>query len=253
MPQVNPQQTGGGIVFATPAAMISKALKEIGVVGFGRVASPMELQDGLESLNLMLDEWGVLRENISVRTSNNFPLVVGQSIYYIGTGAVDFDTVRPIKIESAFYRDANNSDQPIDCTMQEAEYNAIVIKNLLGTVGRMFYKADWPFGIIHFDYAPMSADTLYMSSWKPFAKITDPADKTQMTFPDGYEAAITYNLAKRLCPPNKKSCPQELNESAMTSLQAIQAAYGEVKTIGNWDMPGVRGGRPSFFDMNGGR
>jgi hypothetical protein len=137
--------------------------------------------------------------------------------------------------------------------MQEGEYNAIVIKNLQGTPSKMFYKADWPYGVINFNYAPMTADTLYISSWKPFAKITDAADKTQMTFPDGYEAAITYNLAKRLCPPNKKTCPPELNESAMTSLQGIQAAYGEVKLVTNWDMPGVSGGRPSFFDMNGGR
>lgn len=253
MPPINPQQTGGGIVFATPAELISFALREIGVVGFGSRATPDELAAGLQSLNLMLDEWGVLRENINVRKEESFPFVVAQAIYYIGVGAADFDTVRPVKIESAFYRDSTGADIAIDCSMQEADYNALTLKNQPGSPTRMFYKADYPFGIIKFDYAPSVADTLHIFSWKPFAKITDPADKTQISYPDGYEAAITYNLAKRLCTPNKKVASKELSESAMTSLQAIQAAYGEMNTIENWDIPGIKVRKASFFDMNGGQ
>ena len=242
-----------GIVFATPAELISKALKDIGVVGFGSSATAHELEDGLQSLNLMLDEWGVLRENISVRKEESFPLVVNQSIYYIGVGASNFNTTRPIKIEDAFIRDSAGTDSSIDCSMSEDSYNSISIKNLRGTPSRLFYKPDYPFGIIKFDYAPSIAGTLYIFSWKPFAKITDPADQTQLSFPDGFEAAITYNLSKRLCPSNKKQCPREINEFAMTSLQAIQAAYGETPTILNWDMPTAVKGKGSFFDMGGGQ
>jgi hypothetical protein len=253
MPQINPPQTTATIVYATPSELIVTALQLIGVVGFGMAASSREIADGLIHLNLMLDQWSVARENISVRREDVFSLVVGQSTYYIGKGAVDFDTERPIKIESAFYRDSNNSDFELDVTMQEKDYSEIVLKNVTGSATRLFYKPSYPFGVIQFDYAPDNAYSLYIKSWKPFAKITDPADQTQLAFPDGFEAALTYNLAKRLCPPNKKVCPAEVNEIAMTSLQDVQAAYSEIRTIVNWDTPKAKARKGSFFDMNGGQ
>lgn len=253
MPQINPQQVGGGIVFATPTELITKALQDIGVIGFGMPATSGEIYSGMQTLNAMLDMWGVLRENVSVRTSENFPFVVNQGVYGIGQGSSDFDTVRPIKIESAYYRDVNNSDFPLDCTMDEDSYSAINIKNLPGTPQRLFYKPIHPIGLIYFDYAPSTAWTLYINSWKPFTKITDPSDMTQLSYPDGFEAAILFNLEELLCPANKKSCPPELSKAALMSLQGIQAAYGETPVMKNLDVPGVRGRKDSFFDMGGGR
>lgn len=253
MPQINPQQTGGGIVFATPAELISMALRLIGVVGLGSRVTAAELQDGMQSLNLLLDEWSVLRENVFVRTENSFPLVVGQSVYYIGVDAIDINTVRPIKIESAYRRDSSGVDLPIKVDMQQLDYDDIALKNISGTVSRMFYKPDYPFGVIYFDFAPSTTDTVYIKSWKPFSKITDPGDKTQMIYPDGYEAALTYNLAKILCAPNRKQVPPEIAEKAAMTLQGIHAAYGEAPTIVNWDTPGQRNRRASFFDLDGGK
>lgn len=253
MPQINPLQTGGGIVFATPAKLITKALKDIGVVGFGRVATAAEIEDGLETLNTLLDMWSVLRENVNVRREENFPLVANQGSYSIGVGSLDFDTTRPIAIEQAYYRDSQNSDFPIDCSMSEAEYSSISIKNLSGSPKRLFYKPDYPFGVIYFDFAPSTVWTLYIKSWKPFAKITDANDLASMSFPDGFESAILYNLEEMLCPPNKKAVHATVEKLATMSLQGIQAAYGEVLEA-SFDHPGVRQGRRgSFFDMGGGK
>jgi hypothetical protein len=220
MPQINPPaQQGGGIVFATPTELITKALEDIGVLGFGSSATPQEINSGLKTLNAMLDMWGVLRENISLRSQEEFILTVNQSIYYIGNGAVDFDTIKPIKIEKAFYRDENNADIPIDCSMQEGEYAELPIKNQPGVITRLFYKPSSPFGVISFDAAPMSALTLVTYSWKPIAKISDPNDITALSYPDGYEAAILYNLEVLLCSPNKKPVPAEVYDMATSSIR----------------------------------
>jgi hypothetical protein len=253
MPIVNPLQSGGGIVFATPADLITKALQDIGVVGFGMPATAAEIESGLQTLNVMLDMWGVLRENISVRIQDDLTFVIGQSVYGIGIGSNDFDTLRPIKIESAYYTDSSGTDIPIDLMGTEAQYSDIALKGISGTPTSLYYKPTYPFGTLYFNFAPTVAWTLHILSWKPFAKITDAGDLTQMSYPDGYEAAMVFNLAKLLCPPNKKQCPAEIAEAAAMSLQAIQAAYGEVPTV-KFDCPGLGGGRrASFFDMNSGR
>ena len=249
MPQINPILTGGGIVFATPAELISKALEDIGVVGFGRSANANEIRSGLQTLNAMLDMWGVLRENISIRKSENFPLAIGQYQYGIGIGSSDFDTVRPIKIEQAYYKDANNTDIPIACGMTEGEYSDIALKGQDGFPTRLFYKPDSPFGVISFDFAPTTAIRLFINSWKPLAKITDPNDLTALAYPDGYEAAILFNLEVMLCTPNKKPVPPEVKDNAVMSLQAIQAAYGEIPTITNWDMAIRKARIGSFFNL----
>jgi len=251
MPQINPIQTGGGIVFATPTELISKALEDIGVVGFGRSANANEIRSGLQTLNAMLDMWGALRENVSLRTLENFSLTIDQADYGIGVGSVNFDTVRPIKIEQAYYRDSEGIDNPIDCTMSEEEYNSIASKGSSGTPRRLFYKYGSPFGTIYFDQAPSTAITLYIKSWKPLAKISDPSDITALAYPDGYEAAILFNLEVLLCPANKKPVPAKLEDMAVLSLQAIQTAYGEVPQVTNWDMPSTSNNNNDFFSPRG--
>lgn len=252
MPSINPEVTGGGIVFVTPTDMFTRALQDIGVLGFGRNAAASEIKACLQIFNTMLDAWGVLRERVSVRTTESFVLTVRQDSYKIGVGSNDFDTVRPIRIEQAYLRDSNNVDTPLSCNMLEEDYLEIHQKGLDGTPRELFYKLGWPFGTIYFDYSPTVADTLFINSWKPFAKISDPSDLAAMSFPDGYEAALLYNLEIRLCAPNKKSVPPELKEAAIIALQGIEAAYGEAPAVKNWDTPNTSSKRASsFFNPEG--
>jgi hypothetical protein len=236
------------IVFANTADLITRALKDIGVVGFGRAATPFEIADGLQVFNLMLDELGVLREYIANRTEENFPLIVNRGVYTIGPGG-NFNTVKPIKIETAYYRDVNNTDFFMDVTMTEEEYDLIPIKNLSGTPQRLWYQPTQPLGNISFDYAPDTAWTFYIASWKPFSKVTNSADPTQLVFPDGFEVMLAANLGVRLCPANKRVPNPALVRLADDTLQAVQAAYSEPLLVKNWGIPTTTGKKSSFFDM----
>jgi hypothetical protein len=239
-----------GIVFTDTTDLINKALKKCGVVGVGRNASAEEIMDGLQTLNVMLDEWGVLRELINVRVSDTLAVVSAKREYSIGVGSTDFNTGRPIRIEQAILRDAGNVDYTVDVTMLQEEYTNIPVKDISARPGQMWYKPDFPLGVITFDYLPDTNYTLIINSWKPFAKITDPGDSTQLSFPDGYEAALMWNLARQLMAENKRPQDSLINEKAATTLSAISAAYGETPKVTFWDIPfagrGNRDGRALF-------
>lgn len=242
-----------GIVFATPTELITRALKDIGVVGFGRSATAAEILDGLQVMNVLLDMWSVMRENITMRTKETIVggLVIGQYIYTVGDG-LDIDTVKPIRIEDMYYTDENNTDIHID-PMTEFQYNSIPTKGIAGDPTRYFYKGGGPTGTLYFNYAVQVARDLNIDSWKPYSKITDPDSTTELAYPDGMESAILFNLEELLCGPNKKVVTQTLHSNAMMSLQAVQAAYGETPVVVNWDAPKSDGRRGDFFSMDVGR
>ena len=228
-------------VFTSPSDLITKALKKAQIVGFGRNPTSDEILDGMQSLNVLLDELSVVRQNVSVRTSESFPLVIGQNIYGIGIDSNDFDTVRPIRIEQAFLRDSTNTDYSLDATMLEGEYSELPIKNDTSRPTRLFYKQDWTQGIITFDYLPDQAYTLFISSWKPFSKINDPGDETQLSYPDGYESMLVYNLADVIRSESGKPVDAFVHNKAMETLSNVQAAYGEQPKVMDWDIPFASG------------
>jgi hypothetical protein len=247
MPAIVPGQDPSGIVFANPADLITKALEIASIVGFGRTATSEELLSGMRTLNVMLDEWGTLRNMINVRKSEDFPLIAGQNVYGIGDSSNDFDTVRPIRIEQAFLRDADGTDYPLDVTMLEEEYSAIPIKNTTSRPAQLFYKPDWPLGEITLDYLPDKAYQLFLKEWKPFAKITDPADGTQLGLPDGYESCMMWNLADMLFSLVKGNGVNSfIHQKAMQTMASLSAAYNEAPFAVNWDIPfaGQRGFNP---------
>lgn len=242
MPAILPGADPSGIVFQNPADLITKALKKCRVVGFGRDATSEEITDGMQSLNILLDELSIVRTAITVRKSEQFPLVVRQNIYGIGPSSTDFDTVRPIKIEQAWYLSVDGkTTYPLDVTMIEQEYGDIMTKDIQAMPSRLFYKADWPLGVITFDYLPDQAYTLVINSWKPYEKINDPGDGTQLGFPDGFESMLVWNLADVLGPENGKPVDGYIHDKAMSTLSAINAAYGEAPKVTSWDIPGSGG------------
>ena len=69
-----------------PIDIINRALKDIGAIASGEVATPEEAQDAFDMLNDMLDQWS--NEDMMVFYKNEiiFPLTAGQTQYTIGPG-----------------------------------------------------------------------------------------------------------------------------------------------------------------------
>src|SRR5574337_1078774 len=128
--------------------LIKASIRLIGAYAPGETPPAEDLNDGLSALNIMLDSWFVDRTLVYAVTKENFPLVVGQSSYTIGTGG-NFNTTRPFKIEGAYTRDSNSVDYPIEVTDNQNRYNLIGQKTTQGRPYFLLYDPQISMGTIY--------------------------------------------------------------------------------------------------------
>jgi len=205
--------------------LLKASMRLIGVIATGETPEAAEMQDGLETLNLMLGSWSAKRMMIPVLTAENFPLVAGTASYTIGSGAT-FDTKRPIRIESAFIRDSSSIDTPIEIIYRD-KYNAHVLKTTQGRPEQLFYEDTYPTGTVFVTYVPDEAYTLFINSWKALTQLTGLT--TSIDMPNEYLDALKYNLAIRIAPEYGVSIPEEVAAIAKDT-------YDTLKTLNAPDM-----------------
>lgn len=171
--------------------VVEGALRKLGIRDF---SNPTKMAEAIDALNFMLASWD---ESLLTRVTEYFTLTAGTASYMIGTGG-DFDTIRPLKIESAFIRSSDNYDYEVNVYYTRKEYNLEAQKNLDGRPSNLLYERSFPLGAITFDTEPETAETFYLTSYKPIANYED-LDETMLQ-PDEQLNAIIYNLAVELAP-----------------------------------------------------
>jgi len=179
-----------GQVMATALNIIERALRSIGVLATGEVASADMANDALVSLNDVIA--GMANESLTIyqNTQDVLPLTGAQSYTYGLTGVLN--SVRPIRVDTIFYRDANNNDFPVQIISQE-EYNGILKKSTTSSIPAYVYvETSYPLAVLHV-YPAVTGGTLYIYAEKPltaFAALT-----TTVALPSGYERMLRYALA----------------------------------------------------------
>lgn len=195
----------------TAQTLIKGALRAIGVIASGETPSAAEMQDALETLQLMLRGWSA--HNIRLYYTKQESLAISGGEYYtIGSGG-DLDTVRPASIRGAW-----TSDGPVQI-VDDGWYRKVRASSLSGgPVGYLWYSPEYPLGKIY--PWPMATATLYIDSLKP---LTDPtALTTSVAFPPEYDDAIKWNLALRLAPEYGKEIGSTVASLALSSLMGLQ-------------------------------
>jgi hypothetical protein len=184
----------------TAQDLIKQAYQDIGVLGRGKAMSAFLAQSGLDSLNQMLGMWSNEPFMIPSRTSEDLTFTSSANSYTIGSGG-DFDVTRPDEILDGYLR-AGGTDYPIRIFTQ-GEYNDISYKATGNIPSAIYYEPSYPLGVIYLDCQPAVGHILHINSYKPltsFAALT-----TAVSLPEGYEAAIRFNLALMLAPANGKT------------------------------------------------
>jgi hypothetical protein len=95
----------------TAQTIITLAMRRNGDLAPGQDPNPTESALALPVLNSILDHWMILHRGVFVIDNKQYPLTDGKGDYTIGPDG-DFDTERPVKIESAgviYYRGAEGS------------------------------------------------------------------------------------------------------------------------------------------------
>lgn len=198
--------------------LISRALRIAGVLGSRETADSDQASDGLESLNDMLASWGTKRSYIYTIKLETFNLVAGTSSYTIGSGGT-FNTTRPDEIDHIV---VNQGEITYPVKMINAEdYQALSSKDVNGAVPEYaYYDKAFPLGKLYLYDAPYAGLTITIGSWQQLQQFADLT--TQYTFPNGYNRAIVYNLAKELAPEYGASLTPEAQDIARKSLANIR-------------------------------
>lgn len=165
------------------------------VIGVTDTPSAEEINDGLTTLNALLDT--LWNENLMVytHTESSFVLTAGDGVYTIGTGG-DINVSRPRDIRSAYVR-YGDVDYQLEMLADE-DYESIPIKTISGIPSRLYYEQAYPLGTIHLFPYPTGVMTLYYSVPKrleSFATVNEDVD-----LPPGYEDLLAYLHAVHYAP-----------------------------------------------------
>lgn len=178
------------------STIIKAALRKIGALSRGFEPSSDDMAEALQELNSMIRGWANEELLIPYYTRENFTLTAGQISFTIGAAAT-LATTRPIDIASAYIRDADSKDTPLE-RMSLDEANRVLDKTTQAKPSRFHYAYGDPNGTIYLDCAIDYAYVLYIFSRKPLTVFTAITEAT--TFPAEYDDLVTHNLAVRLAP-----------------------------------------------------
>lgn len=177
--------------------ILTRAMRAARVLGAGEAMDADDAADALLSLNQMLDSWQAERLFVYAVVERQFPLTAGLGVYTLGPAAT-FTAPRPVRVEWAFTRDAQNYDRGMQI-IDDGRFAAITLKTLGNTFPEaLFYEATYPNGVVNLWPLPPAALTLHMGCWEVLTQYAGLNDLVQL--PPGYEDAIVYSMAERLAP-----------------------------------------------------
>ena len=203
---------------ATAQDIIDRALRLIGAIESGESGTSDESADGLEALNALIDSWRNDRLMVYARTEVSFAMIAGTSSYTVGSGG-NFNTTRPVKIESAFHT-KSNVNYPVEL-IDERKWYAIDDRTVTGEiVEKAWYNPTLSTGTLKVYPVPNATHTLTLVVWTPISTLATVG--TSVTLPPGYERALAYNLAIELAPEFQVSARPEVVKIASDSLAALK-------------------------------
>lgn len=203
--------------------IIRAALRTMGVLATGENPTADEQADALYSLNRMIEQWSIQRLFIYSITEEIFSFVPNQQSYTLGPGG-DFDTTRPNKIQDMNVRINPGTTSQLDIPMNilnQQQWAKIGVKLTQSSWPTHVYPdMQYPLVVLNFWPIPQEAQNIEMFSWKNLTKFADV--NQQVIMPPGYEDALIYNLAVRLCPEYGKASSQELQGLATSAKMHIK-------------------------------
>ena len=208
----------------TASDILTRSAKALAYLGRTEVLSAGDANDALVCFNALLDSWSNEALMSYVELQRNFPMVAGQQQYTIGTGG-NINSTRPYDVTSAFIRDNNSNDYPMQIFNQD-QWDKIGLKTITSQIpDTLFYDSQYPLGIINIFPIPLVNYTVYFNS------TTDQVDFTSLTqvlsLPVGYERAFVLNLALEMM---SAGFPCLLQADGLAQLRANAAeAKGNIK------------------------
>lgn len=205
---------------ATAGDQINRALRLLGVLAEGEVASADTMNDALTALNQMIDSWTTERLSVFATQVQNFAWPGGYATRTVGpTG--DFVGIRPVRVEtSTYFLDPNGISRQV-VLINRDQYDAIPVKTVESSVpSALFVNMTYP--DVELTVYPVPSTPLMLKLVSTI-QLDQPATlSTEMSFPPGYLRAFTYNLACELAPEFGVEPSPQVQRIAMTSKRNLK-------------------------------
>jgi hypothetical protein len=220
-------------------AIVTHALKLIGVVGMGAPLTAENTVDGLNSLNLVLGQWSLMPLTIPVTAREVFPLTANRGgpddPYTIGVNG-DFDTDRPTFISNVGLLDTSTSETfeiPRTVYTNDA-YASIVQKQLTSNYFTgIYYSPTYADNLASINLWPVPANdntslVLYIpKQLREFVDLNDAYD-----FPPGAVSALTFECAKWLAPEYGQPWTAQLDSLCNKTMAVYQRGNTVMSDLG---------------------
>src|SRR5688572_5418628 len=122
--------------------LIQSAARLAGILESGETMTADEANDGLSTLNDVIENWATGTLSVWQSANQAFTLVPGQSTYTIGAGA-DFVTTRPVRIDRC-YVTLQGVDFPVEI-VDTLKYDLVSLKTMQDQLPLlMVYQNDMP-------------------------------------------------------------------------------------------------------------
>jgi len=174
-----------------------RSLRLLNVLAAGDTLKASPAADGLAILNNLIESISNEEDMQYGRTQITHTLTASDGSYTIGASG-DITTTWPMRIETAFIRDTDSNDYPMQIINSE-QYSTLWLKTLETTYPfYLYYNRQWPNGTLKLFPEPSSALTLVLNVWPQIS--TFAAGTTTVSLPPGYERFFEYALAIELAP-----------------------------------------------------
>jgi hypothetical protein len=214
----------------TATTIIAASFDKIGI------ATPTSAQNtsALTSLNNMISLMGADFMPPYI-TRYSHALTIADAEYTIGSGG-NFDTTRPLKIETAFLRDSSSYDHYLKI-ISSKDYNRLYNKSLTAAPEYLYYQPEYSLGKIILDSAPEQAYDLHLDMWVNFTEFA--ALDTAFSLPNEYKAFLVYNLAISLAEDWDRNVSKTLYAMAQESKNIVERLNASVRQtpIARFDIP----------------
>jgi hypothetical protein len=209
--------------------LIAGGMRLIGAIGTGETPTADEFQDGLASLNDLLEIWST--QNLAVWGSQDvtFNTVAATAAYTIGpTGT--WVTDRPVRINDSPFCTVGGVNFPIDLIGQ-ADYDLTALPSQSGQiVERMLFINDFPNGRLTLWPVPTAIIPITMNIDRVLTQVANVA--TVLAMPPGYLLALRYALGIVMAPDFGRPVTDDVARVAQTSFAALKRANKVRRTAG---------------------
>lgn len=206
---------------STSGVLVRSSLRLLGVIAVGETPTADEMNDGVSSVNDLLEILSI--SNLAVYGGANevFATVAGQATYTIGPGG-NWNTIRPVRIAGDAICTFNGVDFPVE-QIGQGDYNDIGLKTQQQPiVEKLLYVNDNPLGLITLWPVPSGIVNITMSTDRVLTSVADAF--TAMVYPPGYLLTMRYMLAILMAPDYGVTVAPEIMSVATSSLAALKRA-----------------------------